>query len=56
MEVKVGQDQFGFVGVEAVFGEKGGTMTWILLVHFGVSFVALLVALYLMRKADGQAD
>ena len=23
MEVKVGQDQFGFVGVEAVFGEKG---------------------------------
>ena len=28
-------------------------MTWILLVHFGVSFVALFVALYLMRKADG---
>ena len=31
-------------------------MTWILLVHFGVSFMALFVAIYLMRKADGQAD
>jgi len=28
-------------------------MTWIILVHFGVSFVALFVAIYLMRKADG---
>ena len=28
-------------------------MTWILLIHFGVSFVALFVAIYLMRKADG---
>ena len=56
MEVEVGQDQFGFVGVKAIFGEEGGIMTWILLVHFGASFVALLVAIYLMRKADGQAD
>jgi hypothetical protein len=56
VEVEIGQDQFGVVGVEAVFGEEGGIMTWIVLVHFGVSFVALLVALYLMRKADGQAD
>ena len=56
MEVEVGQDQFGFVGVEAVFGEEGGHMTWIILVHFGVSFVALFLAMYLMRKADGQAD
>ena len=31
-------------------------MTWILLVHFGVSFVALFVAIYLMRKADGQEN
>ena len=56
VEVEVGQNQFGVVGVEAIFGEERGIMTWILLVHFGASFVALLVAIYLMRKADGQAD
>ena len=53
MEVEVGQNQFGVVGVEAVFGEEGGIMTWILLLHFGASFVALFFAIYLMRKADG---
>ena len=56
MEVEVGQDQFRVVGVASVFGESGGIMTWIILLHFGASFVALLVAIYLMRKADGQAD
>ena len=56
MEVEVGQDQFRVVGVEAVFGEEGGIMTWIILLHFGASFVALFLALYLMRKADGQEN
>jgi len=27
-------------------------MIWIILLHFGVSFLALFIAIYLMRKAD----
>ena len=36
--------------------QEGGHMIWIIVFHFGISFLALFIAIYLMRKADGQTD